>query len=122
MIRRTYQDTAAHILLRNLSALLSGRSLNREALREAKSLFCKQGVTGSIPVTSTNFFLIAKELEKTPRPERSIIRAHCARMRHWSNSVHNSAAEKASASPTGVISFARRLSFSRASRFIRNFI
>jgi len=25
---------------------------------------CKQGVTGSIPVTSTNFFLIAKDLEK----------------------------------------------------------
>jgi len=25
-------------------------------------LLCKQGVTGSIPVTSTNFFLIAKDL------------------------------------------------------------
>ena len=36
--------------------------------------------------------------------------------------MHNGAAEKASASPTGAISFARRLSFSRASRFIRNFI
>jgi len=33
------------------------------------------GVAGSNPVTSTNFFLIAKELEKSPRPERSIIRA-----------------------------------------------
>jgi hypothetical protein len=38
-------------------------------------LLCKQGVTGSIPVTSTNFFLIAKDLEKSPRPERSVIRA-----------------------------------------------
>ena len=36
--------------------------------------------------------------------------------------MHNGAAEKASASPTGAISFAQRLSFSRASRFIRNFI
>jgi hypothetical protein len=36
---------------------------------------CKQGVAGSNPVTSTNFFLIAEELEKSPRPERSIIRA-----------------------------------------------
>ena len=27
-------------------------------------LLCKQGVTGSIPVTSTNFFLIAKDLRK----------------------------------------------------------
>jgi hypothetical protein len=38
-------------------------------------LLCKQGVAGSNPVTSTNFFLIAKELEKSPRPKRSIIRA-----------------------------------------------
>ena len=44
-------------------------------------VFCKQGVTGSIPVTSTNFFLIAKELEKSPRPERSIIRADFLRMK-----------------------------------------
>jgi len=56
---------------------------------------CKQGVTGSIPVTSTNFFLIAKELKKLLRPERSIIRAHRARMRHWSTSVHKGAVEKA---------------------------
>src|ERR1700728_703900 len=47
---------------------------------------------------------------------------NCARMRHWSTSLHNGAVEKASASPTDTISFARRLSFSRASRFIRNFI
>jgi hypothetical protein len=46
------------------------------------NLFCKQGVTGSIPVTSTNFVLIAKGLEESPRPERSIIRAHCARTVH----------------------------------------
>src|ERR1700689_246633 len=45
-------------------------------------LLCKQGVAGSNPVTSTNFFLIAKELEKSPRPERSVIRAHCARTVH----------------------------------------
>jgi hypothetical protein len=75
MIRRTYPDTSAHMLFWELNALLSGRSLNREALREVKILFCKQGVTGSIPVTSTNFFLIAKDLEKSPRPERSVIRA-----------------------------------------------
>ncbi len=43
------------------------------------SRLCKQGVTGSIPVTSTNFFLIAKDLEKPSRPQRSVIRAHCAR-------------------------------------------
>jgi hypothetical protein len=46
--------------------------------------------------------LIAKELEKSPRSEPSIIRAHCARMHHWTTSVHNGAAEKASVSPTGV--------------------
>jgi hypothetical protein len=34
------------------------------------------GITGSIPVTSTNFFLIAKDLEKSPGPERSFICAH----------------------------------------------
>ena len=82
MIRRIYPDTSAHMLFWELNALLSGRSLNREALREVKILFCKQGVTGSIPVTSTNFFLIAKDLEKSPRPERSVIRAHCARTVH----------------------------------------
>ena len=38
-------------------------------------LLCKQGVAGSNPVTSTNFFLIVKELEKSPWPERSVIRA-----------------------------------------------
>jgi hypothetical protein len=43
--------------------------------RDAATLICKQGVTGSIPVTSTNFFLIANDLEKSPRPERSVIRA-----------------------------------------------
>ena len=53
MIRRAYPDTAAHMLFWELNALLSGRSLNREALRELKILLCKQGVTGSIPVTST---------------------------------------------------------------------
>jgi hypothetical protein len=40
-----------------------------------ESAALQAGVTGSIPVTSTNFFLIAKELEKSPRPERRIIRA-----------------------------------------------
>jgi len=44
---------------------------------ESSPMLCKQGVTGSIPVTSTIFFLIAKELEKSPRPERSVIRALC---------------------------------------------
>jgi hypothetical protein len=43
-------------------------------------VLCKQGVTGSIPVTSTNFFLIAKDLEKSPRPERSVIRAQNFRL------------------------------------------
>ncbi|HTR48801.1 MAG TPA: hypothetical protein VMM16_15575 [Verrucomicrobiae bacterium] len=43
-------------------------------------------------------------------------------MRHWTTSVHNGAVEKASASPTGAISLARRFSFSRASRFILSFI
>jgi hypothetical protein len=42
---------------------------------ESNPMLCKQGVAGSNPVTSTNFFLIAEELEKSPRPERSIIRA-----------------------------------------------
>jgi hypothetical protein len=83
---------------------------------------CKQGVTGSIAVPSTNFFLIAKDLEKSPRHERSFIRAHCVRMRHWSASVHNGAAENSSPSPTDAISFTRRLSFSSASRFVHNFI
>ena len=31
-------------------------------------LLCKQGVTGSIPVTSTTFFLIAKDLKKRLGP------------------------------------------------------
>jgi hypothetical protein len=33
---------------------------------------CKQGVAGSNPVTSTNFFLIARELEKSPWPNRPL--------------------------------------------------
>jgi hypothetical protein len=49
---------------------------------ESSPMLCKQGVTGSIPVTSTNFFLIAKDSEKSPRPERSIIRAQCSRTVH----------------------------------------
>ena len=32
-------------------------------------MLCKQGVTGSIPVTSTIFFLIAKDLKKSRWPE-----------------------------------------------------
>jgi hypothetical protein len=46
---------------------------------------------------------------------------NCARMRHWITSVHNGALVKVSAC-VGTISLARRLSFSSASRFIRNFI
>jgi len=42
-------------------------------------------------------------------------------MRHWMASVHNGAASKASAYD-GFISFAWRLGFSRASRFILSFI
>jgi hypothetical protein len=42
---------------------------------ESSPMLCKQGVTGSIPVTSTNFFLNAKDLEKSPWRERSVIRA-----------------------------------------------
>ena len=33
-------------------------------------LLCKQGVTGSIPVTSTTFSLIAKDLRKSRRREK----------------------------------------------------
>jgi hypothetical protein len=44
-------------------------------LLETRFVLCKQGVAGSIPATSTNFFLIAKGLEKSPRPEPSNIRA-----------------------------------------------
>ncbi len=40
------------------------------------------------------FFLSAKDLAKTFCPDRSIIRAHRARMRHWTTSVHNGAVEK----------------------------
>jgi hypothetical protein len=36
---------------------------------------CKQGVTGSIPVTSTTFFLIAKDLKKSRRSKHSVFRA-----------------------------------------------
>src|SRR5579872_1036566 len=45
-------------------------------------LLCKQGVAGSIPATSTKFFLIAKDLTKTFCPKSPIIRAHCARTVH----------------------------------------
>src|SRR6185437_11912807 len=47
---------------------------------------------------------------------------NCARMPHWTASVHSGEVEKASASPLGTISLARRFSFSRASRFILSFI
>ena len=46
---------------------------------ESSRVLCKQGGTGSIPVRSTIFFLIARDLEKSPQSERSVIRAHCAR-------------------------------------------
>jgi hypothetical protein len=42
-----------------------------------KSDALQAGVTGSIPVTSTNFFLIAKDLEKSPRPKAPLFV-------HWS--------------------------------------
>jgi hypothetical protein len=62
-------------------------------------------------------------IEKSVSSKLSFVRAHCARtVRHWMASVHNGAVEKYRPLPTGVISFARRLSFSSASRFIFSFI
>jgi hypothetical protein len=58
-----------------IDLLLESDSCRGRVAQLGEHLLCKQGVTGSIPVTSTNFFLIAKDLEKSPRPERSIIRA-----------------------------------------------
>src|SRR5262245_10544200 len=88
-------------------------------------LLCKQGVTGSIPVTSTNFSLIAKNLRISTSLETSIIRAHCARTvhecSHCTETVHIGAANKASVAADET-SLARRLILSSASRFICNFI
>ena len=64
--RRISPSATPSYLLRATANLLILRATN----------LCKQGVTGSIPVTSTNIFLIAKDLEKSPASERSIIRAH----------------------------------------------
>jgi len=48
-------------------------------------------------------------------------RPDCARINHWTVAVHIGAVKRASAT-AGVISLARRLSFSKASRFICSFI
>jgi hypothetical protein len=72
-------------------------------------LLCKQGVAGSIPVTSTNFFSDCKGLNgfiSAPIPPYVL-----------TLTVHIGAASKSSAA-VGAISLARRLSFSGASRFI----
>ena len=58
-----------------LDSLIESDSCRGRVAQLGEHLLCKQGVTGSIPVTSTNFFLNAKDLEKSPRPEGSVIRA-----------------------------------------------
>ena len=109
-----------------LDSLLESYSCRGRVAQLGEHLLCKQGVTGSIPVTSTIFFSDCKRVRqitsaRTPHYSCTLC-TNCARTPHWSTSVHNGAVENASASRTGAISFARRLSFSRASRFIRNFI
>ncbi len=65
----------SHLIAIYRSNLLESWNYRGRVAQLGEHLLCKQGVAGSIPATSTNFFLIAKDLEKSPRPERSIIRA-----------------------------------------------
>jgi hypothetical protein len=88
-------------------------------------VLCKQGVTVSIPVTSTNFFSDCTALVRFMSAPISrfwfLLCTNCARMAYWTATVHIGAATKTSAA-AGAISLARRFSFSKASRFIYNFI
>jgi hypothetical protein len=88
-------------------------------------LLCKQGVTGSIPVTSTTFSLFAKDLLDSSLLQSLSFGPDCARTVHergyCTATVHIGAVIRTSAA-TGAISLARRLSFPKASRFICNFI
>jgi hypothetical protein len=113
---------------------ISPNNRNSTEQRERKSLIpnncfcdaliCKQGVGSSSLPTSTNSFSDCKVLIRfisAPIPLFwFLLCTNCARTAYWTVTVHIGAAIKASA--TGSISLARRLSFSRASRFICNFI
>jgi hypothetical protein len=72
-------------------------------------LLCKQGVTGSIPVTSTTFSLIAKHLADSSVARSPLFSSDCARTVHeWgycTATVHNGSASK-SLDSTEVTSFA----------------
>ena len=97
------------------------RSLSNDLdLIPARAL--QAGGTGSIPVTSTNFLLIARDLSDSLSFNSCVIRAHCARTvhecGHYTVSVRIAADIKASVVGR-VISLARRLSLSSASQIQR---